>query len=284
ETFSAKYWDKWAKPDPNLEEFLTRFSKWVPSDGRVLDSGTGTGRDLLQFLEQGFDAVGIDYSKTMLELTKTRRGKIVEGRLRLMDMRDLKFPDNSFQGIWDNATFLHIPSAQVDQVIQQYHRVLAPDGILFIRVKELKADEKPEALVGEEGEERFYKFYTKEELGYLLERNGFEILDIDVKSEHGTGKTGNWVYAFARKPKQALISITDTDQEAQIIRQDVQMIFAREFNHVLLEESIGGSAGEGHSAVNGVVDPDGRILKFANYQDLPPDLRDRLDRGELYEF
>lgn len=58
-------------------------------------------------------------------------------------------------------------------------------------------------MVGEEGNQRFFKFYRETELRALLERNSFEIIEIDVQPEIGTGRENNWVYAFARKNPHA---------------------------------------------------------------------------------
>ncbi|MFH0861381.1 MAG: FHA domain-containing protein [Candidatus Altiarchaeota archaeon] len=68
------------------------------------------------------------------------------------------------------------------------------------------------------------------------------------------------------------------------VRSNLDKIFSDRFKNIVEKESIGGNAGPGYAAVNCAVDNSGRILELGNIQNLPPDTRERLSRGDLYRL
>jgi hypothetical protein len=55
----------------------------------------------------------------------------------------------------------------------------------------------------------------------------------------------------------------------------------REFVNVRMGESMGGNAGDGYSGVNAAIDNNGKIVSFGNIQDLAPEIKTKLNNGEL---
>lgn len=153
---------------PNLIERGTRFLASIGPGARVLDIGCGAGRDMAWMEAHGFHITGVDLSAGMLAQART----IVQGELIQMDMGQLDFHPASFEGIWCNASLLHIPKAQVPAVLQQMRRVLVPTGKLHLSIQE-GSGEKWE--VTRFGVERFFARYTPEEMEELLSQNGFSI-------------------------------------------------------------------------------------------------------------
>jgi len=127
--------------------------------------------------------------QAFLDATKKR---VPQATLMQMDMRSLDFPDNSFDGMWLDASFLHISKKDAKSTLRTFYRVLRSGGLLFIGVKEGTG----ERFVEEKGMKRFFAFYTKGELEQLLQETGFTIL----KTELITTKTTTWVDVFAEKP------------------------------------------------------------------------------------
>ncbi len=71
----------------------------------VLDAGCAFGRDTAIFAENGFKTEGIDLFDGLLERAKELYPRIT---FQKMDVRKLEFSDESFSGIWCNATLLHL--------------------------------------------------------------------------------------------------------------------------------------------------------------------------------
>lgn len=108
-----------------LEELIARGGK-----GRVLDVGTGTGFLANLLAELGYESVGIDFSKDMLEIGRQNsaaRGLSVE--YHLGDGDALPFADNSF----DVLVNCRVIWTLLDPVssIREWMRVLKPGGVLL---------------------------------------------------------------------------------------------------------------------------------------------------------
>ena len=85
---------------------LEKFSSYLSENAHVLDVGCGAGIPTAKFLiKKGFDVSGIDLSEKMLELA---RKNVPAARFIKMDMNDLKFEENTFDGITSLYTLFHV--------------------------------------------------------------------------------------------------------------------------------------------------------------------------------
>ena len=160
---------------------------------KILDVGCGPGRDAKFFSEQGFDVIGIDLSKKLLEIARKNASNAI---FYLMDMRNLNFPDNYFDGIWVCASFLHIPRKDAQKTLVGFYRVLKGGGLIYISVKEGFGEEfvKSEQYVEKE---RYFVYYSSQELRQLIENSGFKIIKEIIEKEKK--KRTTWINIFARK-------------------------------------------------------------------------------------
>ncbi len=167
--------------------FLDKFIASIKKGGRVLDVGSGPGRDGLLLEEAGLDVVCLDASKTMIKLSKERGLKSVVG-----DFNELPFEDGTFDGIWAYTSLLHVPKLEVEKPFREIRRVLKPSGIFGLGLIEGNTElyrkssgvKKP----------RWFSFYTREEVKKLLVQNRFEIIYFE---KFNTGK--NYLNYISRK-------------------------------------------------------------------------------------
>ncbi|WP_409492141.1 class I SAM-dependent DNA methyltransferase [Amycolatopsis sp. cmx-11-12] len=97
--------------------------------GPVADVGCGPGHTTALLRELGADAFGIDLSPAMIE---TARSEHSGARFEVGSMTDLKLADASLAGVLAWWSLIHIPDEAVPGVIEQFHRVLRPDGVLAV--------------------------------------------------------------------------------------------------------------------------------------------------------
>jgi len=100
--------------------------------GRILEVGVGTGL-ALPFYKGNVEVTGIDASAEMLAKASARVKRFGLTRvrdLRLMDARELEFPDASFDGV----AAMHLMSVvpEPGRVMAEMARVLRPGGTLVI--------------------------------------------------------------------------------------------------------------------------------------------------------
>ena len=181
-------------PEQAIESFL----ELMPPDPRVLDAGSGSGRDSRAFNARGARVVGADVSEGLLDVA---RRDIPDVEFVHGDFRALPFEDAVFDGVWSRASLVHLETvADVEKSLSEFHRVLKPEGVLYIYVK-LQTGESETAVVSDtlSGHDRFFRYYTNESLQRVLGRVGFKILDTNyVEDEYGRSEV-RWLEVMARK-------------------------------------------------------------------------------------
>lgn len=161
---------------------------------RVLDLGCGHGRDCWYLEEHGFRPVGIDLSEKMLEVARKRCSRSM---FLNMDMRDIDRIPWMFDGVWSSASFYHIQKKEAYGLILKMQRVLKPDGILYIGVKQGEG----EKILGrsEIGVSKFYSLYNEREIVELVSKAGFEVFEVAVRGWLDKKRTEDiWINVFAR--------------------------------------------------------------------------------------
>jgi len=189
----------------------------------ILELGCGYGRDTKFFSELGHVVLGIDYSYEMLSHAKQIASK---AHFINMDIRQIKnvLVDTSIDGIWCNATLLHLPKDEAMDVLKAVYVAVKVGGCLFVNFKVKNDNDENESGEVFEVDERYtdirnkeevdtnaddtrrklYSYYTKDEVRTLLESSGWDILEIveddDLRKscdyvEH------SWVSVFATRKK-----------------------------------------------------------------------------------
>ncbi len=160
-----------APQDERYAAFASAVAGHAPTGRfRILDAGCGPGLDSRWFHERGFRVVGADLSAGMLAEARRRAPGVdfVQG-----DLRRLGFSAASFDGIWCNASLLHLPRVDVPGVLASFRRFV-DHGFLYLSVKLGEGDEVEEAAYGA-GNPRFFTYFSRPEIELYLERAGFEV-------------------------------------------------------------------------------------------------------------
>lgn len=163
------------------------FRRLVPR-GRVLDIGSGSGRDARLLNAAGYEVVGVDVSASLLRVAAA---SCPEAEFRLASMYELPFGDGSFDGVWMAASLLHAPKSRAGRALGEVRRVLRPGGAAFIAVKRGDGEGLETSGIGE----RYFAYYRPDELRALLERCGLPVAEL---SERAAGAT-TWVCAWSAK-------------------------------------------------------------------------------------
>ena len=133
----SKYFDKANKNDVLYDKRLDRkarnLSNYVKlSKGRILDIGSGFGRDLLAFKKIGWDTYGVEKSELAAKFT------IDELKLNVFngELTQACFPPNFFNIIILYHTFEHIYNPF--EILKEISRILKQDGLLVIAVPNME--------------------------------------------------------------------------------------------------------------------------------------------------
>lgn len=166
----------------DLDSLLEPFCQVVPASGRILDLGSGAGRDSLAMTSKGFNVVSLDRSMGLLLQHRQRGGKA----LVCGDFVRLPFRSAFFDAIWACASLLHIPKAMLSGALTEIGRVLRPHGVFFLSVKSGKGE-----LIDADG--RFWSFYQEGELLHSLQQTNFRLVK-QWRTKDRAGRTDfDWI-------------------------------------------------------------------------------------------
>jgi SAM-dependent methyltransferase len=108
-----------------------RFLAYIPAGGRILDAGSGSGRDTRAFRARGYEVEAFDASSALAELSTRLTGV----QTRVMRFEDFNEPAR-FNGIWACASLLHVSEEGLPDVLGRLNRALRPQGALYVSFKE----------------------------------------------------------------------------------------------------------------------------------------------------
>ncbi|HYE23223.1 MAG TPA: class I SAM-dependent methyltransferase [Candidatus Paceibacterota bacterium] len=197
----AEDWHKDHTNDDWWTEETERFLNLLPTGGTVLDVGCGSGTKSKYMAGRGFQVTGIDISDGLLAIAKR---ELPEGDFRELSMTDLSSLSASYDGTFAQASLLHIPKKEAGDVVRQIASVTKPGGYTYIAVKELRPGNKDEEIKREDDYgytyERFFSYYTSEELAAHFEQSGLTIISNTRKQSGNTV----WLQIVGQRPALAL--------------------------------------------------------------------------------
>ncbi len=106
--------------------FLNRLQK----GSFILDFGCGSGRDTKYFLEKGYQVEAIDGSAELCELAGAYTGI----KVRTMLFQELQ-EINRYDAIWACSSILHLPYAELVDVMKKMITALRDRGIIYTSFK-----------------------------------------------------------------------------------------------------------------------------------------------------
>ena len=164
---------------------LRRFHRQVASEicssltrGRLLDVGTGPGRLLVEIARRSPDLelVGVDISQTMLKMAAEAMRSAQTDPVQLVraDVRDLPFPDGSFEMVVSTLSLHHWRDWK--RGVRECFRVTAPGGRCWIY--DLRTDVPAKALADLAGGEGLGRAV----LGWVFKFHGVKPKDYEAGS------------------------------------------------------------------------------------------------------
>ncbi len=166
--------------------------------GRVLEIGPASGYLMKELVSRGWKVEGVDISEDIAEVA-LKRG--LKGKVHTGELKDLHYPDDSFDGVLVYDTLEHIPLPK--DFMQEVKRILKPEGIVIIRYPETP-DTGPELHLGDH-----ISHFTMRSIGILLDKTGFKKVSLSPSGIfYGTkGRRIQNMTAVAKKPVLAGVDI-----------------------------------------------------------------------------
>ncbi len=114
----------------DTDEVLPFVLKYLPTGGRVLESGCGLGRFVKYLQDRGWDMIGLEYSKPSLDLVHKTwpQLKVIQGDVGLSPFRE-----ETFDGVISLGVVEHFVDGP-DKPLKDIYRILKKNSIAIITV------------------------------------------------------------------------------------------------------------------------------------------------------
>lgn len=168
---------------------LNRFLAVLSPGACILELGCGAGADSAQMLAAGFDVRPTDGSPELAAEASRRLGRAVETLL----FHDLDKVE-AYDGIWANACLLHVPRAELAQVLRLIWRALKAGGHFYASFKAGEQD-------GRDTLNRYYNYPSPEWLRTTYASAG-SWSSLAIEKGEIKGFDGEWaemLFVVARK-------------------------------------------------------------------------------------
>jgi SAM-dependent methyltransferase len=170
----------------DLPNFLDR----LPPDALILELGCGGGRDAEYAESRGFTVEPTDGVPEMAALAEARLGRPV----RIMRFDELDAVE-SYSAVYASYSLLHVPRADLDDVLRRVWTALVPGGWHM-------ATYKSGGLEGRDEYGRYFNYLSADDASrYYRAAGEWELLELTQGEGPGyKGRKSPWVNVIARKP------------------------------------------------------------------------------------
>lgn len=166
---------------------LKRCFETLPEGAKILEVGAADGENSEYLQSLGYDVVATDVAPAFLEAIKARGLNAQK-----FNLLEDEFPKNLY-GVLAWRVFVHFTHEDIQDALMRIYDALEDGGRFVFNVIDIATHDIPEQWVDfsdeyKMGAERFYAYYTEEEIRDIIGLTNFKIAD----SWHEEGGHNNW--------------------------------------------------------------------------------------------
>lgn len=167
-----------------LDLFLSRLT----AGADILELGCGSGRDSAAMIERGFHVMPTDGTPEMAAEASRRLGF----RARVLRFEDIDMVA-AFDGVWASACLLHVPRADLGNILAKIHTALRQGGVFYASFKAGETE-------GHDSLGRYYNYPSREWL--LAAYGALPWASVEIDENKGSGydnQPTDWLHVTALK-------------------------------------------------------------------------------------
>ena len=161
-----------------MSEQYKRFLPLLREYARILDVGSGSGRDACYFQKKGYQVTALEPSKNLCREIR----KVFSGEIVCSDIQSYQ-PDQRYDGIWACASFLHLQEKEVLSFFEKINLYLNEKGIVYLSGKN-------GITIGKAADGRYFLEFTEQLVGKILAVNDRMKLEELWYTEDVSGRKG----------------------------------------------------------------------------------------------
>ena len=166
-------------PDEEVVRFLMRLKSKVKNkknkDFKVLDLGSGSGKNVKPVIEIGFKLYCIDWSKGGNDYIKNKQKKSkIDFKCLDFTTNKLPYKDNYFDAVIATSVFDHIFKADSKKLLKDVNRIIKKNGVMISNLMTTKTDKinrKGDKIINEDNTYLVKSGNSAGEIHSLFEKN-----------------------------------------------------------------------------------------------------------------
>lgn len=151
------------------------FLKYIDKKDKILEIGSGSGRDIIFLTNKGFNITGVDISKVAVNKVKEKNKYI---KIKVCNVENLPFKDNSFDAVY--SVFV-LNFTNIKKSAKEIKRVLKREGIAYLvyilKTEYINKKSQKEGLKEKDIINNFKDFK-------IIEKQKYKELDKEEGNEH----------------------------------------------------------------------------------------------------
>ena len=180
ETFSA-----------DMSEQYQRFLPLLKKGAKILDVGSGSGRDACYFQKHGYQVTALEPSKNLCKEIR----KVFSGEIICSDIQNYR-PKERYDGIWACASLIHLQEEEILRFFEKIDLYLNDNGVVYVSGKN-------GISTGEVEDGRFFLEFTEQLVEKILTVNEQLKLEQLWYTEDVSGRRGfQWLNVVLRMMKK----------------------------------------------------------------------------------
>lgn len=185
---TQEYVDGTPAQDEAGKSWIDQALKQIPNDGKILEIGSGFGRDAEYIRSQGFNLECSDAVPNFIEILQ-HKGFNARAIDVLTD--DL---GRDYDMVFADGVLLHFTPEQSKTVIKKIHAALQENGVFAFSIKKGNGGKWTDEKLGAP---RYFYYWQPEDLKNLLKECGFEWLD--VAESYTAHNNADWMRFICKK-------------------------------------------------------------------------------------
>ena len=161
---TADFWDGF--PKDIIQDFKSNLK-----GSRVVDLGSGPGRDAILLREVGLDVLCVDASAKMAEQTRKKGFRTI-----ISDLRDLKLDMSGYDGVWAYSSLIHISFEESRKLLMKLSESMNEGIVMLLGL--IRGERNEERKMGVSNYVRYFEMYTEDKISDLLEGTHFKIVEM----------------------------------------------------------------------------------------------------------
>lgn len=187
--------DKAKRKREKLEKFIKTNIGLLPKGVKVFEIGSGDGSNAKYIEKLGYEVTASDIADDFIDAISSKNLKTIK-----FNVLEDEFIEKYF-AVFCWRVFVHFTKEDATKVLQKVYNILENDGLFIFNAMNREIKDVDEEWIDfsneyHMGAERYYKYFSEEELNEIITKTGYQIYDF---RKEGGENNNKWLVYVLKK-------------------------------------------------------------------------------------